>query len=433
MTKNERQEISFTSWKENNHNSIIMGGTGYGKTFLAINKVIKYSITTLNAKKIMVIVPTLRLKEDWIERLKDTNLKGIDVIVINTASKLSQEVDLLIVDEIHRIGSLTFVEIFKLIKYNYFLGLTPLLERTDDRHEIILKYTKISDIIPLKECIENGWTEAIEIVKVPIELTTQERNKYTNLNVKFENIKDELGGGNPLDKARKFLRYLNRHKWYIHKKNLSKVRSKVELLKWFFSDKKKQLLINKGYSLNPKGYNTFIELNYEPMTKEHRLFKNALLSRELFKIIAARKDILYNAQNKLSKTLELVERHKDQYKFVIGQKIEFLELIKDNLPKKETGIYHSKLKKKEKENFFKRFIDGRTKMKTLISAKSLIEGINIDKLEIVIVTSFTSSKINNIQLQGRIGRLYKNKKPIVYYLYCKDSIEETSWLKNILN
>jgi hypothetical protein len=61
-----------------------------------------------------------------------------------------------------------------------------------------------------------------------------------------------------------------------------------------------------------------------------------------------RKKLLYNAQNKLLKALELIEEYKDQYKFVFSQRIEFLEELSKLLPQDEHRLYHSKMKKRIK-------------------------------------------------------------------------------------
>lgn len=398
--------------------------TSFGKTRISLNIIASY-----NPKSLLIIVPSTPLQQDWINHLKNRKITG-EVQIINTAYKNTNDYDMLVIDEAHRAPSPLWKTLFNNIKYNKLIWLTATVERQDGNHKILLEKAPIVDKVTKKECIKNGWTEAIKIVKVPIELTKEEKVQYNKLNIRFENIKLELGPGNSLKTANKVIAYLNLNNWYIKKSN-NAIKFKSSLNKLFFNPDKSNLLKAKGYTIDLKGFNLFLKLNYIKPDKEHPLFKRALLGKDLFAVIVKRKDLLYNAHNKLSETLKLVDRHKDQYKFVIGQKIDFLEKIRKNLPKKETGIYHSKLKKKEKLHFFNKFKDGRTKIKTLISAKSLVEGIDIPKLEIVIVTSFTSSKITNIQLQGRLGRLYEDKKPIIYYLFCKGTIEEESWLKNL--
>jgi DNA or RNA helicases of superfamily II len=47
-----------------------------------------------------------------------------------------------------------------------------------------------------------------------------------------------------------------------------------------------------------------------------------------------------------------------------------------------------------------------------LSVKSLIEGIDIPKLSVSIITSFTSSRIDKTQIWGRTLRKYKIKEPL---------------------
>lgn len=423
----------------------IIASTGFGKTV----GIAMRAIQIIESFDIIFVVPTLKLQEDTKQLFKQFNPKvNVKVLVINTASNNNNkyECDLLIVDEAQRSVAETFVNIFNTIEYKKLLWLTALIERSDGRHNLLLEKAPIVDTISLQECVDNKWTESIDIYTVPIELTKSERKKYNYLDTKFEEIKLELGEGNPMDNARKFLMYLNKNLWLISKKN-NKPYFKNEIKKWFEIDynlSKEKNLIKKriitqhrnslskyNYSLTLNSYYEFINKNFTIPSKENVTFKKALLAKELFQIIRKRKELLYNAKNRLTKTLELIEKHKDQYKFVIGQTIDFLEKVKNKLLEETTGIYHSKLKKKEKDYFFNRFKDGRTKMKTLISAKSLVEGVDIPKLEIAIVSSYTSSKSDAVQLRGRLSRIYKDKKPILYYLYCVDTIEKTSWLNNI--
>ena len=434
-TRDKRQIGLLDKWiNDFNYIGGFVCGTGFGKSTGVAMRGIKRIIPTST----IFVVPTLKLKDDT-EVLFNKAKLDVKTLVINTASKNtnSYECDLLIIDEAHRSVAETFLNIFNTIKYKKLMWLTATVERSDNRHILLLEKAPLIDTVPLKECIVNGWTEPIEIFKVPIQLTKIERNRYLKLNDRFEYIKTELGGGNPLNRAKDMLMYLDRNKWVTS--NLTKEVFFVKTISnRFFKKDKNQIstlqkkIIAKGFQINEIGFNKFLAMNFTKPSKEHPIFKSALLAKELYQVIRKRKELLYNAKNKIPKILELTKKHEDQYKFIIGQQIDFLEEVKTLLPEKDTGIYHSKLKKKEKDEFFRRFNDGRTKMKTLISAKSLIEGIDIPKLEIVIVSSFTASKINAIQLRGRIGRLFKDKKPIIYYLYCENSIEETSWLKNIL-
>lgn len=446
-TKDKRQIGIINDWRiKFNHIGGVVASTGFGKT----TGIALRAIQLIKLKSIIFVVPTLKLQEDTKELFKKFNIQG-EVLVINTASKNTNKYkcDLLVIDEADRAVAETFINIFNTITYKKLLWLTATIERTDGRHELLLNKAPIVDTVSLKECVKNKWTESIDSFKVPVQLTSEERSIYNKLNEKIEDLKTELGGKNPMNEATDAIMYLDRKKWVVSKnKGIPTFRSEIK--KWFNLDPKyninkekskfrkdeilkiRRALTRKGFKSTIKSYNIFIELLYIVPEKDHTIFVRAITAKKYLTQIRKRKDLLYNAENKFNKTLELVEENKDKYKFVIGQKISFLEDLRDALPEKDTGIYHSKLKKKEKDFFFRKFNDGRTRMKTLISAKSLVAGVDIPRLEVVIVSSYTSSKRDATQLMGRISRLYPNKKPKLYYLYCENTIEETSWLQNIL-
>jgi superfamily II DNA or RNA helicase len=164
--------------------------------------------------------------------------------------------------------------------------------------------------------------------------------------------------------------------------------------------------------------------------KEDPFYKKAVLAKKFYNVVADRKKLLYNAKNKLSKTVELFYEYEDLYKFIFSQRIEFLEELYKRLPKDKVRIFHSKMKKKERDKAFNIFNEDNSKINTLLSAKSLIEGVDIPKLSVSIITSFTSSQIDNTQIMGRTIRKYKNKRAIIIYLYCPETQEEV-WLNKL--
>ena len=70
----------------------------------------------------MVVVPTDLLKEQWIMNLtKHGIFMNAEVVVINTVVKHEWTCDILIIDEIHRMGADTFSEVFEKVKYRMIL------------------------------------------------------------------------------------------------------------------------------------------------------------------------------------------------------------------------------------------------------------------------------------------------------------------------
>jgi len=370
------------------------------------------AIKKVNPLSLIVVVPSIKLKEDWLSKLYNNKIDA-EVIVINTAIKTKYKCELLVIDECHRVGAETFKNVFDTIEYDKLLCLTATIERQDGNHDLILEKAPLIDNVTLEEGLREGWVDPFEVIKIPIELTNNELIELSEINDKYNSLKSKLGYGSPLDNAKFYLSYLDIRKWVI-----GKTSNKVFFIKKLIKElgEEKFDLVRDKFFINP--------------TKEHDYYKKALIAKKLFQEIANRRSIFYNAQNKLSKTLELIEQYKDQYKFVFSQRIEFLEELSKLLPKDEHRLYHSKMKKKDKSDSFDWFNDDRTKCKTLLSVKSLIEGIDIPKLSVSIVTSYTSSMIDRTQLWGRTMRKYKNKRAVIIYLYVPNS-QESVWLDKL--
>lgn len=369
------------------------------------------AIKRVNPSSLIIVVPSIKLKQDWEEKLNENKLQGL-VLVINTAIKGKYPCDLLIIDECHRVGAETFKNVFDTIEYDKLLCLTATIERQDGNHDLILEKAPLIDNVTLEEGLREGWVDPFEVVKIPIELTESESIQLSKLNKEYDTCKKSLGGKNPMKQAEFYCKYIDLRKWCV-----GKLSNKVFFIKGLEAELGKEKL------------DKLFDKYWTKPDKSHPYYLKARASVKFYNIVAERKDLLYNAQNKLSKTLELIEQYKDQYKFVFSQRIEFLEQLSKLLPEDEHRLYHSKMKKKDKSNSFNWFNDDNTKCKTLLSVKSLIEGIDIPKLSVSIITSFTSSKIDRVQSWGRTIRKYKDKKAVIIYLYVPETQEEL-WLNN---
>lgn len=102
------------------------------------------------------------------------------VEIINSAVKKSEKVDLLILDESHRIPSDSFYEIFRVRKPTLVLGLSATYERLDGKHEMLAKYCPICDVITVKEAIDNEWLSPYKEYKVLLEVDDIEDYRLHN-------------------------------------------------------------------------------------------------------------------------------------------------------------------------------------------------------------------------------------------------------------
>jgi len=170
MTRDERQEICRVKWIKNKCKGSIICPTGFGKTRVGLN-CIKTLISKYPNFRVIIIVPTTTLKEQWEQLLISWDLVfNCEVIVVNTAIKYKYRCDLLVIDEEHRIPSVTYQNIFSTIQYNLILGLTATFERLDGKHELLKKYCPVIDEVTLTEALVNNWVSQFKEYQVLIDV-----------------------------------------------------------------------------------------------------------------------------------------------------------------------------------------------------------------------------------------------------------------------
>jgi superfamily II DNA or RNA helicase len=162
--------------------------------------------------KVLIVVPTTNLKEQWSEQIDDLGYSlNCEIQVINTVVTRDWTVDLLILDEIHSFLSTTFAQVFVKVKYKLVLGLTATLERLDGRHEICQKYCPVCDSVPITECIVNGWVSLYKEYLVLIDVDDIDKYKeytkeftghYEFFNFKYDVIQSCLGKEGFINKAK---------------------------------------------------------------------------------------------------------------------------------------------------------------------------------------------------------------------------------------
>lgn len=170
VTRDERQEEARVKWIKNRCKGTFEFATGFGKTWTAI-KCIKGIVNKYPQMRIMVVVPTDNLKEQWLGYIDSNKLSfNADVQIVNTVIKHSWKTDILVIDEAHRYASETFKEIFNKVEYNYILGLTATFERLDGKHEIIAKYCPVIDKVTTEEALLNRWLSNYKEYQVLIDV-----------------------------------------------------------------------------------------------------------------------------------------------------------------------------------------------------------------------------------------------------------------------
>lgn len=180
LNRTERQRLGVQKWQKAGCRATLQYATGVGKTRAAL-MAIKGFLSTNSGKKIVVVVPTEHLRLQWIQELSQYFLISfVTVEIINSAIKKEDQVDFLIIDEIHRTGAESFYTLFEKRKPISVLGLSATFQRLDGRHALIEKYCPVCDIITVKEAVKNGWLSPYKEYKVMIRPTDIETFKQAN-------------------------------------------------------------------------------------------------------------------------------------------------------------------------------------------------------------------------------------------------------------
>lgn len=365
LTRTQRQTQGLRKWAKAGYNGIFQYCTGFGKTFTAI-RAIKGMIDRKGIQTVVVVVPSIPLKEQWEVELKKHKIKIAKVYVINTAAKKDLDVDFLILDEIHRYAAETFKLVFENISAKFILGLTATLERGDGLHKIILEHSKVVDVVTVVEALKNRWISTFKIYNIAIPFPEEEEIAYKKANNAFRHFAAKLGG---------------------------KFDAFATAKEWINSDDKEQQGKAAAY------YNA----------------------------MRARKNICLNNTNKIPVIKKIVDHFQDRNGLLFSSDTKFADEVQKTLGD-ISMTFHSKIRKKDQKKVIKRFKDKRTKVRILSTVKALNEGFDVPNSSLGIIAGGTSSKIAFVQQLGRIVRFVVGKDAIMCNLYTPDTQEEV-WIR----
>lgn len=368
-TRDLRQNISANTWNNTKCGTII-APTGFGKTkvaTIAIDKLIDLGVIT-GTNDVLIIVPLIELKNQWERVLKNEGLdKYSQVVVVNTACKNIYHCKFMIVDEIHRLGAPEFSKILNNVSYQYILGLTATLERTDGKHHLITQYCPIVDRIDIDECVKNGWVSPFVVYNLAVNFTDDEYKAYKVADSLFKYATMRCGYG-------KFA-FQNAQEWL------------------------------KSGTPQQKSY-----------------------AGMYFNSMKKRKQIILNSKNKILITKQILDKFPDRISVVFNETIDSARKISD-LVGEESVLFHSKMTKTDREKALKLFKDRSTNKRVLSSVKSLQEGFDYPYCSLGIIVSGTSIKRSAIQSVGRIIRYVEGKRAIIVNLFIPNS-QDFYWVKN---
>lgn len=411
-------------------NGTFEGCTGFGKTMIAI-----LAIKRLHSKyplaKVKVVVPSLNLLQDWISEnghINKWNLKNVEVFVVNTYINSYHNCDLLILDEIHHYVSEEFSKVFNQTTYKFILGLTATLERNDGKHILIEELCPIVESITLEYAKQNGYISNYKTFNLKLNFNEEDENVYKTIHSSFTT-------------------------------NFAKFNFNFSLAMACSMGTNTSYKIGTEFKTGGEWRLMLAKNNDWDGTEEHFWSpRNIAKYAQMWSAaMRNRKNIIYNAQIKIETVLKIVEKFKVKT-MIFSETAEFADAITKKLGK-ICKSYHTKIKsdivtiKKEKFtknkglviNYVEKKISSKIvkdenlrlfkeskEVMVLSTVRSLDEGFDYDKVEMIIMASYNSSKRQDSQRTGRgVRRDFNNKEKcsLIINLYIENTQEE-KWLKN---
>lgn len=376
LSRTERQEQGVQRWVDNKLCGTLNWATGVGKTrggLMAISRFLKKNPT----KSVIIVVPSEPIQRQWNQELIDWNLfQQCSVKTMNDTSVNKYSCTLLVIDEIHKVGAPTLLNIFKNIQYTVILGLTATFERLDGKDGIISKKCPIVDTISVEEAIENKWLadyREYEVLIEPEDIDVyREVNKEFYEHFSFFNYDFNLAMKCATDWRRR--------------SELAKERCREDQSEDFKTVNKQILVHAMGFS----------------------------------RTLQARKKYICNHPKKIELTNLILKHRQDKKCITFSATIAMAEKIKYG------AVYSGKDSVKKGRMSLQEFIqqDGGV----LNTVMKLNEGFNCPDISVSVILGFNSSSTTKKQRVGRVIRQKEDKVAEVFTLVLKGTVEE-EWFR----
>lgn len=379
LSRDERQEEGRVKWIKSKCRGCLEYPTGTGKTITAL-KCLKSVIDKYPELRILVVVPTENLKDQWIPQLDGWGLGlNSEVQIINTVVKKNWKVDILVLDECHRYNSETFKEVFNRVEYKYILGLTATFERLDEKHKIMAQYCPIIDSISTEEALLNGWISKFNEYQVLIDVDDidvyKQYNKDFTEHFEFFNFDFELAMSMVGPKG-----FINRAKY------------RDEICKSTDEEVRKQV--------------------FKSITYHATAFMRAIQNRKAF---------INNHPKKVELARRIIESRPNAKIITFSNNVAMAESIGVG------KVYTGKDGKKKGRTTIEEFNTCETGV--INSCAKLNEGADIKGLSVAIILGLDSSETKSVQRRGRTIRKEGDKVAEIFNLVIDQTVE-TKWFAN---
>ena len=364
----EYQQAALDAWRDNGDRGVLELPTGSGKTVIGIAAMEALGTPTL------VVVPTIDLLEQWqreLEREFDCEIgrlgggeQCVEDVTVATydsaylrADELGDRFGLVVFDEVHHLGGEGYRDIARLLAAPTRLGLTATFERPDGAHEVVAEL--------LGPCVYRIDADELagehladyDIKRIEVALTQEEREVYERHQETFTD--------------------------YLKRSSIT-MRSGSDY----------QELVKRSGT--------------DPEARE------ALLAKQ------RAREVMMNADRKVERLAELLDRHRDDRVIVFTAHTDLVYRLSERflLPAitHETGA-------SERREILERFRSGA--YSRIVTANVLDEGVDVPDANVAVLLSGSGSEREFTQRLGRILRPTDDDgRAILYELVSEETAEE---------
>lgn len=364
--------------------------TQFGKSF--INKLLfeEYSKRVFYTPVILAVYPEIRVKND----ADLLNPKNVTNVVVNSAQKVTDHVDLLLVDELQYVLNPETIRSGVLdMPHTYLCGNAAFLEK--DQIKILeSKNVKHCFEVTEEDGLELGLLPAFISINIPVSLTNKEKVQYFHIQKQYKECID-----------------------FIYPVYEEKAQAAMFSLLGSKSMREECVL-----KLNNLGT---IKIT------EKQLYGKILL---YLRLVKSRMSLLKNLEDKYETTKLLVERHKGEKGIIFVDSIKSAEKMNTYLA--NSVVYVGKTKEKPLIDFREGKYD-----QIIVVGKANVGYISAE-LSYSVNLSFESKALKGKQRGGRIKTVDKNaldREVVNYYLYAPDftvfkedqQSQERVWLRSV--
>jgi superfamily II DNA or RNA helicase len=367
-----RQEEIVRKWVKAGWNGTAVCFPGFGKTRVGIIAAKLFHRHNPN-HNVLVLVPKKELVQQWegaIYEAFEADCAFIKVITVQSCIRTFANVGFLIVDEVHRCASDQYRRIYDQVTYSALLQLTGTINRNDGLETFVLEKAPVIDTVSMEEMIEHDWISRSNHYIVLLDV---EMNHYSQLNTAF----------------------LNHFSFFDYDLKLLMDCVRVPTVRRMFARKKH-------------------------FTEEEIRIKAICGMRAM----QARKKFIYQHPHKLETVKKILEHRPNSKAITFSKTVGFAKLIKPGLS------VSSKMKPMERSKVMTAFRNG--EIRVINTVDTVNEGFDDPDVNLIILASYSSSKIERIQRTAR--GLRKNEEKICEsFQLVINNTQEIKWVKKSLD